>query len=370
LLSLAPFEKVCASVAQYAVRERLTATSLETTLLPNAKVLKGLGTLVELDFKTKFDWQSECGKCPFKAYVRSGYSSYCLLPEEWTKKQEAALSRQRDAEHEAARVLEEARKENNGMVEAEHLTPGSYKDLSFGEPPAGCSPNCPCYRETLDPHDPTRKRPVCLDPARYRGLVQAEREAEEQRRRNHFNALWKAARTKLTVDVESKDLRRIVIFIALPILRSMYDEHGYIESWRAGVEEIAHELEVSVLDDFLNADTESEAYTALDQATQEGLEPEKILLLCACLMLADEARAAIRFIRETPGLDYILENKQTALEPDESKEPEQTGDETFDEGASSEEALAEDVDAPLPTVESEMLANEKTESETVPAETA
>lgn len=312
LLPLAPFEKACSSVAQYAVREKLTATSLEAALLPNAKVLKGLGLLVELDFKTKFDWQSECGQCPFKAYVRSGYNSYCLLPEEWMKKQSAALARQ---DEEATQVMEQARQDNSGVVEVEHLTPGSYKDLSFGDPPAGCNVQCPCYKEVEDALDPTRKRPVCLDPNRYKGLVQAEREAEENARRVKFNALWESAKEKLLADEGHNDLRRVTALIALPILRSMYDEHGYIESWRQGVEQIAEELGVSILDDFLNADTESEAYAALDAAMQNGCEPSRVLLLCALLMLASEARTAVRFIRETPGLDYVMGNKQHSLEP-------------------------------------------------------
>jgi hypothetical protein len=273
-----------------------------------------LGALVELDFKTKFDWQNECGKCPFKAYVRSGYASYCLLPDEWSKKQEAALARQQEEQNEAARVLEEARQENSGVVEVEHLTPGSYKDLSLGDPPAGCSPHCPCYKETADTHDPTKKRPVCLDPNRYKGLVQAEREAEENARRIKFNALWESAKEKLLSDEGDNDLRRVTALIATPILRSMYDENGYVESWRQGVEQIAEELGVSVLDDFLNADAEIEAYAALDNAMQNGCAPSRVLLLCACLMLAGEARTAIRFIRETPGLDFVLETKQHNLD--------------------------------------------------------
>jgi ParB/RepB/Spo0J family partition protein len=325
LLSLDPFERVCLSVAERAVQDKLTATSLSQNLLPNAKTLLKQSLVVELDYKTKFQWQEECGKCPFKAYVRAGYSSFCLKPEEWVKKQSAALEREEreklSSELEAATVMEQARKDNSGIVDVEHLMPGSYKDLSFGEPPAGCSPSCSCYRETLDASDPMRKRPVCLDPDRYKGLVQAEREAEERARRVKFNALWESAKDKLLADAENADLRRLAVLIAGPILRSMYDEHGYVESWRQGVEQIAEELEVSVLEDFLNADTEGEAYAALDSAMQNGCAPERVLLLCACLMLADEARTAIRFVRETPGLDFVTgagSSQQIELDSDEA----------------------------------------------------
>jgi ParB family chromosome partitioning protein len=313
LLPLAPFEEVCLAVAGYAAREKLTAVSLEGALLPNAKALKKQGLLVELDYKTKFDWQSTCGNCPFKAYVRSGYASYCLKPDEWEKKQLAALQQAEQEAQEAAQIMEQARQENGPVVEVEQLPIGSYKVLSFEEPPAGCSPGCPCYRETVDPDDPARKRPLCLDPNRYRGLAQAQREAEEHARRQRFNALWEAAKAKLLADVEKNDLRRLTVVLATPLLRTMYDQNGYVESWRQGVAEIAEELEALVLDEFLDAEEENEACNALDNALQQGLRPDKLLLLCALLMLAEEARTAIRFIRETPGLDFVLETRQQSL---------------------------------------------------------
>jgi ParB/RepB/Spo0J family partition protein len=309
LLPLAPFERICLSVAERIVQDKLSATSLAQNILPNAKTMLKQSLIVELDYKTKFHWQEECAKCPFKAYIRAGYQSFCLRPEEWLKKQSVALERieqgQQSQEENAASVMEQARKDNSALVDVEHLTPGSYKDLSFGEPPSGCTANCPCYREMHDPHDPTKKRAVCLDPNRYKGLVQAERESEENARRVRFHAMWEAAKEKLGAEVESGELRRIAVLVAVPILRSMYDELGYVESWRQGVEQIAEELGISVMEEFLNADTESDACAALDQAMRNGCAPQKVLLLCVCLMLADEARTAIRFIRETPGLDFV-----------------------------------------------------------------
>jgi hypothetical protein len=59
-----------------------------------------------------------------------------------------------------------------------------------------------------------------------------------------------------------------------------------------------------VLEDFLNADIESRAYTAWT-TPRKMAAPSRVLLLCACLILDDEARTAIRFIRETPGLDFV-----------------------------------------------------------------
>lgn len=341
LLPLAPFERICVLVAERIVRDKLTAASLQANILPNHKDLKAQNLLVELDYKTKFDWREECGKCPFKAYVSSGYQSFCLKPDEWLKKQTAALEQQ---QQEAAQVMEQARKDNSAVVDVEQLKPGTYKDLSYGEPPAGCTPQCPCRGEAVDALDPTKKRAVCLDPERYKGLVQAEREAQEESRRLHYNALWEAAKAKLLADVENGDLRRTVILLALPILRSLYDEYGYAENWRQGVEQIAEELNVSLLQDFLAAESEAQAYAALDGAMQAGCAPERVLLLCAVLLLAQEAQTAIRYIRETPGLDFVLENKQHLLEPDDETSNALTqGSQNLQPGpASSEDAADED----------------------------
>jgi ParB family chromosome partitioning protein len=322
LLALAPFEKICTSVANRSVKDKLTAASLSSTPLPNAKELKKQGLIVELDYKTKFAWRDECARCPFKAYLSSGFSSYCLKPEEWEKKQLAALEREREEEQEATAVMEQARADNSVVIEAGHLTPSSYRDLSFNDVPAGCSPQCACYREVEDPSDPTRKRPLCLDPERFRALVAAEREAEEQKRRNHHNARWEAARDKLAADLGKGELRRLTALTALPILRSMYDEYGYIENWQQGVEEIARELELPDLDTVVLADSEAEAYSALEEMLgneTHPLRPEKLLLLCVLVILANEVREAIRFIRETPGLDFVLENWQGSF-PERSEE--------------------------------------------------
>jgi ParB-like chromosome segregation protein Spo0J len=336
LLPLAPFEKTCLAVARYAAREKLTAVSLQTTLLPNIKELKSLGVLVELDYKTKFDWRSVCGQCPFKAYIHSGHSSYCLRPDEWEAKQMLALQQAEAKEAEAAEVMAQARQDNSSVVGAEHLTPGSYKDLSFDDPPAGCSPACPCYKEARDASDPTRARPVCLDPKRYRELMQAQREAEEKKRQTRYSALWASAKDKLVNDVANGDIRRLAVLVVLPILRSLYHEYGYVQSWRESVAEIASALEVPLLEEFVGSEDESEAYAALDKALRQDVTPEKMFLLCASLLLAGEAQQAIRFLRETPGLDYVLETRQTLLETDDAKDESEAENDACEDDARAE----------------------------------
>jgi hypothetical protein len=112
-----------------------------------------------------------------KAYANSNYGAYCLKPDEWNKKQEAAIEQQKE---EANRVMEEARQQNGQAVETEKLSLGTYRNLSLGSVPVGCSESCPCRSQAAGPHDPTRKYPICLAPSRLNELLKAEREATKK----------------------------------------------------------------------------------------------------------------------------------------------------------------------------------------------
>jgi ParB/RepB/Spo0J family partition protein len=304
LLALSPFEPICTRVAEKIVQDKLTAASLEKALLPNFVELKKQGLLVELDYKTKFNWGEVCAQCAFHAYVRSDFRSFCMKPAEWSRKQHAAIEQ---GEMAAAQAMEAARQQNSNLVEAESLQPGSYRTLWMIQPPAGCSPACPCYRATVDAKDPTIKKPICVDPARHDELVRAEKAAEENKRRLHYNMTWGAAKDKLAQELQNHDMRRLAALLAIPLLHSMYDEFGYEESWRDGIEEVAKELDIPIVDAFLDAEGESEAYAALYEAMAEDGTTEKVLLLCACLLLAVEARISVHQPRATPALDFVLE---------------------------------------------------------------
>jgi len=149
LLLLASFERVCTSVAQYAVENRVTALALGANPLPNAVDLKRRGLLRELGYETKFDWRTVCATCPHKALLASGYASYCLKPEEWSQKQEAALAQRKDA---TARAMEQVREqvrqqERDGRIDLSALPAGSYRNLSLVQVPQGCGEGCPCRRQ-------------------------------------------------------------------------------------------------------------------------------------------------------------------------------------------------------------------------------
>ncbi len=59
LLRLAPFESVCRSVANKAAADNIPATALSQELLPGVRQLRDSKLIVELDFRTRFDWKSE-----------------------------------------------------------------------------------------------------------------------------------------------------------------------------------------------------------------------------------------------------------------------------------------------------------------------
>jgi ParB/RepB/Spo0J family partition protein len=304
LLALAPFEKVCVLVAERVALDHLTALSLQATPLPNVVHLKSQRLLVELDWKTKFDWQRECGKCPHKAYVKSGYSSYCLRPDEWKQKQETSIARQ---QQEAARVLEEARRAGSTTVDTAQLPPSSFRDLSHATPPAGCSAQCPCRSETTGSRDPTKRVPICLNPGRYAELQKQERQAHEEMRRHKYLALWQQARDALKADMETRALGRVATLIALPILQMAFGRYGDGEAWANLARTVSASLGVYVpWDDLLDHEKPDGELYALLREPVEGESPEQLLLLCACLLLAYEANGAVRFAGETPRIDFVL----------------------------------------------------------------
>ena len=307
LLALAPYERICTLVAQAAARDQLTARALEAKPLPNVAELKRLGLVAQLDWHTKFDWKNECGKCPHKAYVTSDYNAYCLKPDEWNKKQAAAIELQKQ---ESARIMEEARQQNGAPVEAEKLQPGSFRNLSLASVPAGCSESCPCRSQATDPHDPTKQYPICLNPSRLNELLREERKANEDTRRQQNLDLWQQAKEVLKADVEAKDFKRLAMLLTLPVFRAEFCRYVDEEQWQSLTRLVGSNVGVFVpWDDVLDGDKEDlELYDLLSGqlATQA---PERYLLLGVCLLLAYEANQVVKFGGETPGIDFVLGRK-------------------------------------------------------------
>ena len=300
LLRLSSFERVCTLVAHMAVKDQLTVASLGQNLLPNARSLGDQKLIVPLDFRTKFDWKSECGNCSHKAYVASNYGSYCLLPAQWQRKQDEAIERQKQ---ESTRVLDEAKRGSDNQVDVKVLPPGSFRDLSYGQPPAGCSLSCPCRSETCDPRDPTKKRPVCLDPDRFKQLTQAERQAHEDARRRKFLEHWKDAKNKLCDEAEVGNTHSCAALALLPLITGQHLRYGALDIWRTLSRQVAGELALELpLIELLNPETPlTESLAALQK-----VDINDLLRFVACLLLAQEARDAVHFGGETPLLSFVL----------------------------------------------------------------
>jgi ParB/RepB/Spo0J family partition protein len=322
LLKIATFESVCTQVARYAVQNKVTATSLETTLLPNARALKEKKLLVELGHTTNFDWKQECGNCPHKAYIASGYGSYCLRPDEWLKKQDAALLRQ---QQEAARVMEQARQDGQAVVEVEKLPSGAYRNLSFvNSLPAGCSGACPCRGEAADPRDPTQRIPICLQPERFQELVRVEREVREVTRQRHYEAQWKDALAALQRESAGGQPRKSTWLLARPLLQPFHRHFTpsrlNADAWPPLLQAVADELglELPVAELAALADAEETAISSLLELLGR-IEPNRLLLFTAGLQLALDAQNGAHFGIECEGLDLVLE-RCTTLQPELSDE--------------------------------------------------
>lgn len=325
LLRLAPHPRICLSVALRCVSDKITATTLAGNLLPNAQELKRSGLITELVFATKFDWKSECRECPHKALVSSGYSSFCLRPDEWRKKQDGAIEMQKQ---EATRVMEEAREQNDGTVEVEKLAPGSYRRLQSVQLPAGCSESCACRSETCDSCAPMKRIPVCLNPNHFQELQDAERRANEEARKRRYTQDWNEAVERLTA--EGVGASWTAALLVWPILRGESRPYIQPEAWRSFVQSIASHLEIELP---LGSILDREVGLTDGLKRLQSLPPELLLRLGASVILGTEAQTAVRFAGETPQLDVVL-GREAALQTEfaaDADEPEQSDEEFTEE---------------------------------------
>lgn len=330
LLPLAPNEQICTLVAHHAVTNSITAASLSQTLLPNQQDLKRKGLLQELDYRTKFDWRQECKSCPNKAYVASGYASFCLKPAEWRKKQEAAIERAKDEAAQAMeRVREEARQqEQDGQVDVTQLPPSSYRHLTHVEVPQGCTESCPCRQQVADPRDATKMIPVCLNTERFKSLKEAERQAHEEARKRRYTLEWQRAVAALQGELETKQWRKLPVLLCALVLRSGA-RYGNSETWETLARGVAREVglalpwdelfsthdEVRTLDALesalVNDDARSDGEATASEDERNFPRSSRMLMFATALLLADEASTAVRYGGDTPRLTFILGTNQT-----------------------------------------------------------
>ena len=323
-----------------------------------------------LDYRTRFD-KSMCKVCPHKAHVASGYAGYCLKPQEWKRKQEETLEREKD---ENTRALEEARRQSEahttsqaGQKETQQneeegnengpqlpllnqLPRSSYRDLRFGDLPSGCSSSCSCRGGALDPYvvredgaegqekgdERGARIAICLDPARYNELQREERARRNEEKRRHFMSRFERALHELHIAWEEGRCDQAVALAFTPFLEGHCSRGTYLSpgQWEEILERVAkrlgmelpfHRLFAEEADDgfILRAlsgqDKEDNGET--EEEIEKAFEPLQLVLLGAGVLLALETESAIKYSGETPMLDFIsppADQAQTVLELGES----------------------------------------------------
>lgn len=390
LLKLAASPDACNSVAAHAVNALLPATALAKDPLPNSRELEKRGLIVPLDYRTRFD-KSQCKTCPHKAYVGIGfnaYSAYCLRPDEWKRKQDEVLEREKD---ESARVLEEARRQSESQADSqsqrEHeegetedlengpkisvlnqLPRSSYRDLRFGDLAPGCTSACSCRGCALDPHASAEPQAVgeeesgnenekgvrvavCLNPARYAELQREERVRRDEERRRHFTDRFERALHLLHGAWEEGRCAQAVALAFTPFLDGRCARGAYMgpDQWQAMLRRVAEQLDMRLPFERLFEDStqDGDILRALSQqdieeeGEEEAFEPLQLVLLGAGVLLALEAEGASRYGGETPMLDFVLppdKNAQTTLSLGEEADNEDEPDgEEWDEDPYMEE---------------------------------
>jgi len=370
LLRLTASTEVCQNVAAYAVSTHLPATALAKDPLPTSRELEKRGLIVTLDYRTRFD-KSVCKVCPHKAHIASGYAAYCLKPNEWKRKQEETLEREKD---ENARALEEARRQSEARTANQdsqeqtqeneeegnengspipllnQLPRNSYRDLRFGDLPSGCSSSCSCRGCALDPYvvreagtegqekgeERGARIAICLDPARYNELQREERARRDEEKRRHFTGKFERALHDLHVAWEEGRCAQAVALAFTPFLEGHCSRGTYLSptQWEEILERVAKRLGMELPFYRLFAEEADDAYIlrALsgqdredggesEEEIEKSFEPLQLVLLGAGVLLALEAESAIKYSGETPMLDFILppaDQSQITLELGES----------------------------------------------------
>ena len=381
LLKLTASPDACNSVAAYAVNANIPATTLAKDPLPTSRELEKRGLIVPLDYRTRFD-KSQCKACPHKAHVGIGfnaYSAYCLRPDEWKRKQDEVLEREKD---ESARVLEEARRQSEAqthdaaMQEGEgetedpengsqlpalsQLPRNSYRDLRFGDLAPGCTPSCPCRGCALDPHvsvpdegedgGSAARVAVCLNPVRYAELQREERVRRDEERRRHFTDRFEKALHLLHGAWEEGRCAQAVALAFTPFLDGRCARGAYMApgQWQALLVRVAEQLDMRLPIERLFEDStqDGDILSALSQQDieteeeEEAFEPLQLVLLGAGVLLALEAEGASRYGGETPMLDFVLppdEKAQTTLSLGEEAGDDEPDGEEWDEDPFMEE---------------------------------
>ncbi len=386
LLRLAASPDACNSVAAHAVNAQLPATALAKDPLPTARELEKRGLIVPLDYRTRFD-RSGCRTCPHKAYVGIGfnaYSGYCLRPDEWKRKQDEVLEREKD---ESARVLEEARRQSESQVDSQgqreqgetedlengpqlpmlnQLPRNSYRDLRFGDLPPGCTSACSCRGCALDPHASVEgegedggsatRVAICLNPVRYAELQREERVRRDEERKRHFTDRFEKALHLLHGAWEEGRCAQAVALAFTPFLDGRCARGAYLSpsQWQAVLVRVAEHLDMKLPFERLFEDSAQDGNilralsgqnTEQEGEEEEAFEPLQLVLLGAGVLLALEAEGASRYGGETPMLDFVLppgDKAQTTLSLGEEADD---GDEPIDEDWDEDPFMEEDFGA-------------------------
>jgi hypothetical protein len=210
--------------------------------------------------------------------LQQGHQLLCLRPEEWQKKQEAAIQQ----EHiEAAQVLAEARAKDQSVVDVAELPNTAYRQVSIGAP-EGCDERCPCRSKALL-HGALV--PVCMDMGRFKKLEREQNKRRKDALRARLNALVKEAHEVINQEKESGRWQRVALTVSYPLL--MTAGKPVVQQ---AAKEMAIFLDFEKLFSYQTADREKMKLLA-------ELDSGKLLAFAARVLVAKEAKEALEWQR-------------------------------------------------------------------------
>lgn len=196
ILRFGQFPDIITAIAAKAIEEGTPAKALEQGL-PFADYLHGRLRQFAYDKKDGFP---ECSTCPFGAFVKSSYRSFCLKPShfdqllaEQVKAATTSIDRKATSVAVALATVYEAdptisRKKALAEVAKKGVLPRvdtlAYRSFErIGKAPTGCTEDCKCRSAAAAGKD-GKPIQICTNPSRYSSLQQAD----EKKRKDALKA--------------------------------------------------------------------------------------------------------------------------------------------------------------------------------------
>lgn len=207
LARFSAFPAIASKMAAHTVKYSTTVKDLEKLEIPHVWELQKTGLAVQISAEKTGIFADCATACPFQAYRKETYSSWCLNPPHAAELRAVA---QADFERQQATATETAAATDYPRINyTQHTDRSAY-------PPPGCSDACPCATQAISEasNGSLSLVPVCTDRARWDALREAGVNAATERRQHNHDAHLARALVPLAADASGSTRRLAIVVLA------------------------------------------------------------------------------------------------------------------------------------------------------------